>query len=746
MKNVLHDLARIVQTVAQADQPIDQVNLIVQSISATMAVDVCSLYLVNAEQEMELLASQGLAAGAVRRVRLPRGEGLVGLVASTRHPVNIADAALHPAHYYVPETEEERFRSFCGLPLVHGGTVIGVLVVQCCEPRLLTTQEQGFLVTLAAHLALLLVNSPLVAAAPEGMSNRVTGVKGAPGIGIGHIRLCHQGELYAVADVPCGDIPGALTDWHLLLQTVKADLEREKADLGSELAGSVGGIYTAYQMLLEDPAFVRYVETGITQGNWLPGALRKATQHFADVFLAMDDPYLRARHEDIHHLGNKLYNAWRGAKPTVLADDTPVVLVGPQVNVSEISAVPAGQLVGIVCFAGSSLSHTAVLANALGVPAVMGTGTIRKLQDGAQIIVDGNHGQVLLQPGPTVVAEYQRLVDERRSRTRRLEGIRDLPAATTDGAAVTLYANTGLLADISPGLHNGAQGIGLYRTEIPFMVYDSFPSEEDQMYVYQQVLEAYRGRPVCMRTLDIGGDKPLPYFPVENEENPALGWRGIRFTLDNSALLMTQVRAMIRAAGDTDQLRILLPMISCTGELDDFRELLSDALQQLQGEGYAVRRPELGVMVEVPAAISQIPFWGEKVDFLSIGSNDLSQYLLALDRNNPRVAARYDHVHPAVLLEIKRILALASQQGIPVSLCGEMASDPVAVVLLLGLGLRTLSTSATKIPQIKWLIRSIALAQAQRLTDQALGCTYPAAIRDLIRAELEQAGLRELFS
>ncbi|MCB1675506.1 MAG: phosphoenolpyruvate--protein phosphotransferase, partial [Halioglobus sp.] len=562
----------------------------------------------------------------------------------------------------------------------------------------------------------------------------------------GYIRLCHQGELYAVADVPCGDIPGALTDWQLLLQTVKAELEQEKAGLGSELAGSVGGIYKAYQMLLEDPAFVRYVEAGIAQGNWLPGALRKATQHFADVFLAMDDPYLRARHEDIHHLGNKLYNAWRGAKPAVLPDDTPVVLVGPQVSVSEISAIPPEQLVGIVCFAGSSLSHTAVLANALGVPAVMGTGTIRKLEDAAQIIVDGNRGQVLLHPGPTIVAEYQRLVDELRSLTRRLEGMRDLPAATTDGVAVTLYANTGLLADISPGLLNGAQGIGLYRTEIPFMVYDSFPSEEDQMYVYQQVLEAYRGKPVCMRTLDIGGDKPLPYFPVEDEENPALGWRGIRFTLDNSALLMTQVRAMLRAAGDTDQLRILLPMISCTGELDDFRELLDDALQQLQGEGYAVRRPALGVMVEVPAAIPQIPFWSGKIDFLSIGSNDLSQYLLALDRNNPRVAARYDHVHPAVLLEIRRILELAAQQRIPVSLCGEMASDPVAVVLLLGLGLRTLSISATKIPQSKWLIRSIALERAQRLTEQALGCTYPAAIRDLVRAELEQAGLRELFS
>jgi phosphotransferase system enzyme I (PtsI)/phosphotransferase system enzyme I (PtsP) len=248
-----------------------------------------------------------------------------------------------------------------------------------------------------------------------------------------------------------------------------------------------------------------------------------------------------------------------------------------------------------------------------------------------------------------------------------------------------------------------------------------------------------------MRTLDIGGDKQLPYFPLGKEENPALGWRGIRFTLDNSQLLMTQVRAMIRASEGLDNLRILLPMISSTGEIDEFRELLADAMRQLQAEGRKLKRPELGVMIEVPAAISQIPFWSGKIDFISIGSNDLSQYLLALDRNNPRVAARYDHVHPAVLLEVRRILELAGAHGLPVSLCGEMASDPVAVVLLLGLGLRTLSMSATKIPQIKWLIRSLPLASAQQLALDALACVYPAEIRSRVETALASAEMQEVF-
>ncbi|WP_461516516.1 phosphoenolpyruvate--protein phosphotransferase [Porticoccus sp.] len=746
MKSVVHELARIVQTVAMADLPIDQVNLIVESISETMAVDVCSLYLANEEREMMLLASHGLSAKAVRRVKLPPGKGLVGLVASSRHPVNLADGESHPNYYYIAETKEERFHSFCGVPIVHAGKVIGVLVVQGREIRQLSDEEQGFLVTLAAHLALLLGNNPLAHGDTIGLNERISGVKGAPGIGIGHIKLSDHGELYSVVDTACEDIPGALEDWLQLLELVRNQIDHECQALGSEITGSVAGIFGAYKMLLEDPTFVSYVEAGIRNGNWLPGALRQAIQHFAELFLAMDDPYLKARHEDVHHLGNKLFNAWRGIKPVDIPSRTDIVLVGPAVSVSDIASVPSERLVGLVCFEGSGLSHTAVLANALGIPAVMGTGRIRRLVDNASIIVDGNNGQVTLAPSEMVLAEYQKLANDRRSLMKQLERLRELPAITPDGTSVTLYTNTGLLADITPGLFSGSQGVGLYRTEIPFMVHDSFPSEEEQIGVYRQVLDAYKGKPVHMRTLDIGGDKPLPYFPVDNEENPALGWRGVRFTLDNSQLLMTQVRAMIRAAGKSEDLRILLPMVSSTSELDDFAELFDDAMSQLESEGYEIVRPKLGIMVEVPAAISQIPFWADKLDFLSIGSNDLSQYLLALDRDNPRVSGRYDHVHPAVLMEIRRIVQLASAHNLPVSLCGEMASDPVAVVLLMGIGMRTLSMSAAKLPQVKWLIRSLPLTTAEKLTKQAFGCPYPAGIRKLVRDELESLGLQDLFS
>jgi phosphoenolpyruvate-protein phosphotransferase len=747
MTGVIHQLARIVQTVALAEQPAEQVKLIVESISTSMAVDVCSLYLANAEGEMLLLASHGLAANAVRKVRLPPGKGLVGLVASSRHPVNLANADAHPAFFYVAETEEERFHSFCGVPLVHTGKVIGVLVVQGREVRQFSDEEQGFLVTLAAHLALLLANSPLTSGdTVADPAARVSGIRGAPGIGIGYCRVCDHGELYAVANAPCEDVDAALEDWRQLLVSVRLEVEREQQAIAGTLPDGVASIFSAYTMLLSDPTFIGQVEKGIRDGNWLPGSLRQATQHFAELFRAMDDPYLQARHEDIHHLGNKLYNAWRGARGPALPIDKPVVLVGAQVSVSEIAAVPTGMLEGIVCMEGSSLSHTAVIANALGIPAVMGTGAIRQLADGVLMVVDGNSNQVLLNPDPNLLAEYQRLEDDQRHLARRLDEIRELPAVTTDGTRITLFTNTGLLADISPGLRNGAQGVGLYRTEIPFMIRNSFPSEEEQVAVYNQVLAAYQDKPVHMRTLDVGGDKQLPYFPVGNEENPALGWRGIRFTLDNSQLLMTQVRAMIRAAQGLDNLRILLPMVSSTEELDDFSLLLTDAVSQLQAEGYAVRRPALGLMIEVPAAISQLPHWATKIDFVSIGSNDLSQYLLALDRNNPRVAARYDHVHPAVLLEIQRVLQSAARHGLPVSLCGEMASDPVAVVLLIGLGLRTLSMSATKLPRIKWLIRSLSLATAEAISRDALQCMYPREIRARVETALLSAGLEELFS
>ncbi len=744
--SVILELTRIVQAAAEADTPSAQVAVIVDSIQHYMGLDVCSLYLVDESGDMALLASRGLDSGAVGSVRIPAGKGLVGLVAQSRHPINIANAAQHPAFYRVAETQEEQFSSFFGVPIVRTGVVIGVLVAQSREARVLSAEEAAVLVTLGSQLALVVATESIWQDIKKSSTRTLSGIRGAPGVGIGQVKLCDDVDLFTVTDGPCADVNATLTEWHELVNTVLEDVKHEQAGLSVLLSQDVATVFDAYRLLLSDPALVHGVAQMIQDGHHLPGALKRVIQHHADVFLAMDDPYLRARHEDIRHLGNKLYSSWRGMR-TAAEDATPstkMVLVGEQVSVSDIAKTPIEFLAGIVCFQGSNLSHTAVLANALGIPAVMGVGEIKGIINNDVLVVDGNAAQVIVRPNASVLEEYQRFLKAEEQLKSDLQALRDLPAITLDGIRIQLYANSGLLADISPGLQAGAEGLGLYRTEIPFMVSDTFPSEEEQLAVYRQILQAYREKPVYMRVLDIGGDKPLPYFPIE-EDNPALGWRGIRFCLDNSSLFMSQIRAMLRAAEGLTNLRIMLPMVGSTAEIVAFHKLLNDALQQLEEEGVQVSRPPVGIMVEVPAAISQLASWRDQLDFISIGSNDLSQYLLALDRNNPRVAASYDHVHPAVLQEIARVIAIAQKTDLPMSLCGEMSSDPIAVVLLVGMGIRTLSMSAAQLPKIKWLLRNISIQDAREIADATLALNDAKLIRKLVADRLYVLGAGEII-
>jgi len=744
-KNVILELSRLQKEVLELSSPAEQVRKIVDSVSEIVGSDVCTLYMEDQNnKDMVLMASHGLASSGP--VSIPAGRGLVGLVLRNRHPLNLAKAVEHPDFYYVEGTAEERFQSFCGIPLVRYGKVIGVLVVQSRTAEALSLESEGFLVTLSSQLAHLVADMPLTLHGAH-FNTYVRGVKGSSGIGIGLSVLCDHGDLFTVPDEPCPDIELALSDWRNLLQRVQLEIRHEENMLGSMLTDNVSSIFSTYSSLLADHALISKVELEIRNGNWLPGALRKTIQYFADLFLAMEDPYLRARHEDIHHLGNKLFGSLQGSNALAerVANLHEVILIGDEVSISDIAAVPGDKLAGIICYGGSSMSHTAVLANALGVPAVMGVGLMKNLRNRERFIVDGNSGQVVRYPSDMLCAEFQHLINEEKQLLSKLSTLRDEPAVSPDGYEIRLFTNSGLLADLSPGLKHGAQGIGLYRTEIPFMVRDSFPSEGEQEDVYRQVFEAYEGKPVYMRTLDIGGDKQLPYYPITKEDNPALGWRGIRFTLDNIQLLMTQVRAMLRAAGTTGDLHILLPMISSTEELNTFTELLGEAVRQLTSEGIAVRRPQTGVMIEVPASISLLPFWSSRIDFVSIGSNDLSQYLLALDRNNSRVASRYDHMHPAVIQEIYRVVNLARKHGLRLSLCGEMASDPMAVILLVGMGIETLSMSATKLPRIKYLIRTLPRRMAEAKLDQCLQLDNVQDIRALLHSTLLKLGLNELI-
>ncbi|MBL7001053.1 MAG: phosphoenolpyruvate--protein phosphotransferase [Gammaproteobacteria bacterium] len=743
-------LTRIVQEVSMMEEPSAQVRKIVDSISDVIHIDVCSLYRKNQLGEMVLLDSHGLVTS--QAVKIPANKGLVGLVANSRHPVNISNAPAHPDYYFVPNIHEEQFPSFCGIPLVRLGEVIGVLVVQSRSPTRLDDADEAFLVTLGSHLALIVAAiSPMISVLNR-ENLRVSGFSGAPGIGIGSVHLCARNCLNDVALTKSRDPLLEVEKWHQLLAQTRAQIKLEQASISLDYTDNVSGIFEAYLMLLSDPALSERILSEIRGGQSLPSALKLSFQYFSGLFRAMEDPYLKARHEDMSHLGNKLYQVWLSENNDLQINDGPVpdegqvILSGAQISVSDIASIPIEKLAGIVCFNGSVLSHTAVLANALGIPAVMGVGEIKGLKVSERIILDGNTGQIIRSPSELLLEEYQKLVTREQSFTHELDKLRDLPARTQDAVKIRLLTNTGLLADIKPGLKNGAEGVGLYRTEIPFMVRQSFPSEEEQIEVYRDVFAAYQGKPVYVRTLDIGGDKQLPYYPITNEENPALGWRGIRFSLDNIQLLMTQVRAIIRSAEGRENLHILLPMISCTQELNQFLALLDDACKQLYDEGLNIVKPRVGVMVEVPAVTSQLQYWKQKIDFVSIGSNDLSQYLLAVDRNNPRVAKRFDHVHPAVLHEIYRIVNSARDCELPLNLCGEMASDPVAVLLLLGMGVRSLSMSSSKLPRIKWLIRSVSITQAEEFLKQALEQDNVESIRALGAKTLKSLGLGALLN
>lgn len=747
MNNSLALLKKIVEEAASAATPEKQMTYIVSAVRSAMQVSACSLYIAHGNGGLILAATDGLDRIAVGKVKLSAGEGLVGVIARNSHPLNLENAAQHPDYRYFPETGEEQYQAFLGVPLVHLRQLIGVLAVQERQQRKFTSDEEAFLVTIAAQLAATLSferdTSLFEKTDPAPAKTQwLTGVKGASGIGIGTMLLLGGNDLEAVVDRECEDRDLELEKFQSALQDCRAELEQGAQSLGEQLPGDVSSIFSVYSMLLNSQELVSAVEDGILQGNWAPGALRTTINDYATRFERMEDPYLRLRAEDVRNIGNKIFAKLSGETQAV-DENQNLILTGNLISITDIARYKREQLAGIICQGGSSLSHTAVLANALGLPAVMGVGKVKGLRKGTLTILDGYQGQLILNPSEQILEEYRTLARRQQNLVEGLEELKNLPAITPDGRRVKLCANTGLMADISPGLKRGAEGIGLYRSEIPFMAQDNFPTEEEQLQIYRQVLCAYEGKPVTIRTLDIGGDKALPYYRF-SEENPYLGWRGIRFTLDNRPIFMTQVRALLRASAGLENLQILLPMVSRVDELDAFSELLEDACQQLRSEGYQVKKPPVGIMVEVPAAVNLLPFFARRIDFVSIGSNDLTQYLLALDRNNARVSHLFDNLHPAVLQEVYRIAQLCRQLGLPISLCGEMAADPSAVVLLLGMGIDVLSMNAYSLPKIKWLIRTLPVAVAEQTLQQALQMEHEAHIRELTKQVLTDHGLAAL--
>ncbi len=746
---MLDILRRIVQDINATHDLNEALNLIVAEVKTAIHTDVCSVYITDSVRgEHVLMATDGLRPGAVGKVRLKLGQGLTGLAAGRVEPVNVEDAPAHPAFRYIAATGEAPFHGFIGVPIIRRRKVLGVLVAQQREQRKYTTDEESFLVTLAAQLAGC-ISQAEIRQALDRLDDDVLsgtlfleGVASARGLAIGEAVVVFPAA--ALDRVPDKDIANPDAEASRFRQAVAAELaELQRLSERMRLLLSAGdrALFDAYALLLGSDSLVNGTLERIYAGNWAPGALRATVLEYANIFTEMDDPYLRERATDILDLGQRLLKRLQEEQSFNRDYPDNTILMGEEISVSQLLDVPTKKLKGLVSVRGTGASHVALLARGLGVPAVFGVSNLPPGRlNGREVAVDGYTVRVCIQPSPALRQEYLKLITEEAELSRGLQHLRDLPAETPDGHRLELHANSGLFADIAAARNGGVQGVGLYRSELHFFLRDRFPGEEEQTALYTRVLRIMDPYPVVLRTLDIGGDKPLPYFPII-EQNPFLGWRGIRISLDQPDLFKTQLRAMLRAGIAHPNLAILFPMISSVSELDEALNLLRCAQTELRDDGMIVPAPKIGIMVEIPSAVYQIDALIQMVDFASIGSNDLTQYLLAVDRNNDRVAKLYDSLHPAVLKAIHHVVTQVRAAGRPVSVCGEMASDPAAALLLMAMGVDSLSMNLGGLLKIKWMIRSIPYDEAQTLLAEIMTLDSAAAIRDRVNAVLEQRGL-----
>ncbi len=736
---------------------------IVTLVARRMGTEVCSIYLLDDDRlTLRLRATKGLSRKAVGRVTLQIGEGLTGMAAESRHPVAIQEPQSHPRYRYFKETGEERYHSFLGIPLFDRKSPLGVIVIQTKETRLFTPEETSALSTIAFQISSIVINArlldsirkkeeetsrfvqqleqtrkSLVSSAGPAKRSRSAALRGTiayPGLASGPAHILDS-EL-GFTDISDEDKSHVEEEMQRLdsafektrIQTIF--LEKRMAERLSE---SDASIFHTHLMILEDRGFLERLHDEIGQGHSAAYALKKIVSDYIEAFERMEDPYLRERAADMKDIGRRLAANLVGQENQVLQLKQPGILVAREILPSDMATLDPEHILGIVTEAGERNSHAAIMAKSMGIPAIVGVkGLLKEVAPDNQLILDANSGCLYIDPPQHVREEYRRLEADSSRELHRLEEFRKLPAQTADGERIILRANIGLVSDVSIAQRNGAEGVGLYRTEFPYMTRGNFPDREDQYQLYRRVVEGFQGQPVTIRTLDIGGDKALPYFSPPKEDNPFMGWRSVRVSLDNQDIFRTQLEAILMA-GCHGPVKLLLPMISSLDEVRASKKILSEARANLRREGIPHAKDiPFGVMIEVPAAVRIADQLAREVDFFAMGTNDLIQYMLAADRNNPLVNKYYDPLHPAILDVLREVQIVAEKAGIDVCVCGEMAADPLNLLALIGMGIREFSMAAPFIPRTKAFLQDLHTDMARKAVRKVMHL----GTSDQIRAHL----------
>jgi phosphotransferase system enzyme I (PtsP) len=731
-REILTGLHEIMAGRGAAQSKLDKV---VDLIAATMESEVCSIYLLR-DNKLELFATHGLRKEAVHVTRLGMGEGLVGTIAGEARILNLAEAADHPAFAYRPETGEERFHSFAGVPIVRSESPIGVLAVQHADPRRYEEVEIEALQTVAMVLSEMIAAARLVDGARRGRLRsagplRLSGLKLVAGMGRGEA-VFHQPRViveHTVADDVEAERDRVYSAFRKMREQI--DAMTKEAEFGT--AGEHQEILETYKMFAYDEGWSRRINEAIDSGLTAEAAIERVQQRTRARMQDIDDPLLKDRMHDLEDLSNRLLRIVSGrmgtAAQTGLTRDT--VLIARNLGPAELLEYDRRRLKGVVLEEGSLTAHMTIVARAMGVPVVGRLSDIRhSVEEGEQILVDGDNGSVIIRPTKVLLSGFAHRLATRQKKRAEFEAVRNLPAVTTDGVPISVMVNAGLAEDAANLEATGADGIGLFRTEFQFLVSATLPGRERQHRLYSKVLASADGKPVVFRTVDIGGDKALPYLTDARDEaeNPAMGWRALRLSLERSTLMKAQARALIEASGG-HVLRVMFPMVSEPWEFDQARDLFQEQIEWARKSHRKLpSRVEFGAMLEVPSLAEMLDLLLPKVDFLSIGTNDLTQFLFAADRADPRLAERYDWLSPAILRFLRRVSRQTRAAGVPIRVCGEMGGRPLEAMALIGLGIEQFSITPAAVGPIKAMVRSLDAARIRVRVEQLLD-KPPASMR-----------------
>jgi phosphotransferase system enzyme I (PtsP) len=722
-REILTGLHELMARRGSAQAKLDHV---VDLIAEAMRSEVCSIYLLR-NNKLELFATHGLRKEAVHVTRLGMGEGLVGTIAAEGRILNLAEAASHPAFAYRPETGEESFHSFAGVPIVRRESAIGVLAVQHADPRRYDEVEIEALQTVAMVLSELIANSRLVDGARTARSDggpvRMAGLKLVTGMARGQA-VFHEPRVsieHTVAEDTEAERARVYSAFRRMREQIEA-MTRE-AEFGT--AGEHQEILETYKMFAYDEGWSRRINEAIDSGLTAEAAIERVQQRTRARMQEIDDPLLQERMHDLEDLSNRLLRIVSGrmgtAAQTGLTRDS--ILIARNLGPAELLEYDRRRLKGVVLEEGSLTAHMTIVARAMGVPVVGRIADIRHVaSEGDSILVDGDNGTVVVRPTRALTNAFETRMALSQKRRAEYASLKNLPAVTTDGERLTLMVNAGLAEDAAALNLAGADGIGLFRTEFQFLIAAQLPGRESQLRLYKQVLDAAGDKPVIFRTVDIGGDKALPYLTDEKDEaeNPAMGWRALRLSLERTTLMKAQARALIEASQGR-VLRVMFPMVSEPWEYEEARALFEEQLAWAKrGKRPAPKEIQFGAMLEVPSLAEMLDILLPRVDFLSIGTNDLTQFLFAADRADPRLAERYDWLSPAILRFLRRVTTQAREAGVPVRVCGEMGGRPLEAMALIGIGISNFSITPAAIGPVKAMIRSLDAGAARERLEKLL--------------------------